>query len=89
MIIPIPTNPEALGSSAHFQAYADASSRIDLVANAGAPCRRIRAQTSGTLVVKRASDGATITLNLLSGETQEAQALSIESGTALGLTVYW
>lgn len=89
MPAPVPQNPEALGASAHFVTYADASSPRDLVAEGKAPCRRIRVAGAGTLVVKRASDSALVTLTFLAGETMEVQANTIDSGTATGIVVFW
>lgn len=89
MPAPAPTNPDALGTSAHFITYADAATPRDLVAEGKAPCRRIRIETAGTLVVKRASDGTAITLTFKAGETMDVSALSIDSGSALIITVFW
>jgi hypothetical protein len=89
MPAPIPQNPDALGTSAHFAAYADASAPIDIVAEGRSNCRRIRVGGEGTLVVKRASDGAQVTLTFLAGETMEVSARSIDSGSATNIVVFW
>lgn len=85
----IPSNPDALGTSSYFVTYAGAIAAHDLVAEGLAPCRRIRANVAGTVVVKRAHDKASVTLNFLAGETQDVSATDIVSGTATDLTVFW
>jgi hypothetical protein len=92
--MPAPNNldPEVLfDASSHFQTYAGAVADTDLVAEGKAPCRRIRANMAGTLVVKRASDGAAIILNFLAGEFQsvQASALVAAGSTVSGVTVFW
>lgn len=92
MSAPNPTDPEAIfASSAHYVAYPGIVADTDLVAEGKASCRRIRVTTAGNLVVKRASDGASITLAFASGETQEISALALvaTSSTAQGIQVYW
>lgn len=91
MSAPVPTNPDATGTSAHFVVYTGAIADTNLVAEGLAPCRRIRATAAGNLVVKRASDDASIVLPFLAGETQEvsANALVAASSTVVGCTVFW
>lgn len=88
MPAPFPQNPDAL-SSGHFAAYANAAAPINLVAEGLAPCKRIRCSGAGSLVVRRASDNAQVTLNFLAGETMEVSANGIDSGTATGIVVHW
>lgn len=92
--MPSPYNmdPEAIyDASSHFQTYAGAIADTDLVAEGKAPCRRIRANAAGTLVVKRASDKASITLNFLAGETLAVQATDLVAAgsSVVGVTVFW
>ena len=91
MPAPIPTNPDAIGTSAHYAAYPGAVADTNLVTEGLAPCRRIRCTAAGNLVVKRASDNANVTLAFAAGETQEisANALVAASSTATGVQVYW
>lgn len=89
MPAPIPTNPDALGTSFHFATYASAAAPIDCIAEGKSPCRAIRSDVDGTLVVRRASDNTQITLRFKAGETQIAACNGIESGTATNFTVFW
>lgn len=89
MPAPVPQDPERVGSSAHFVAYANAASPIDLAAEGKGPCKRIRVAAAGTLVVKRASDNVAVTLTFLAGESMDVQANTIDSGTATGIVVFW
>lgn len=92
MAAPTTQNPAGIGASAHFVAYAGAVADTDLVAEGGgAACRRIRCTGAGNLVVRRASDGALVTVPFLAGETQEisANALVAASSTATGVVAYW
>lgn len=88
---PINANPDTLSSPAHYVAYAGAVADTDLSAEGKGPCRRIRCTVAGNLVVKRASDGANVTVPFAAGETQELQALALvaASSTATGVTVFW
>ena len=92
--MPAPQNldPEAIFyACSHFQTYAGAVADTDLVAEGKAPCRRIRANAAGTLVVKRMSDNALVTLNFIVGESQDvmASALVAAGSTVTGVTVFW
>lgn len=89
---PMNLDPEAIYyASAHYQTYAGAVADTDLVAEGKAPCRRIRAKVAGTLVVKRMSDNALVTLNFLAGEQQDvmASALVAAGTTVTDITVLW
>lgn len=91
MPAPNPQRVDSLTTSAHFVAYTGAVADTDLTAEGLAPCRRIRCEVAGNLVVKRASDGASIILPFKAGETQEisASALVASSSTVTGVTVFW
>lgn len=88
---PITPNPESLSSPFHFVAYPGPVANTNLATEGLMPCRRIRCSVAGDLVVKRASDGASVTLPFAAGETMEIQALELVAAgsTAEGLTVFW
>ena len=92
--MPAPQNmdPEVVfDASSHFVTYAGAVVDTDLVAEGKAPCRRIRANAAGALVVKRASDKALVTLNFLAGESMAVQVTDLVAAgtTVVGVTVFW
>ncbi len=89
---PNATNPTSLGSSSHFVTYAGAVVDTNLATEGGGQaCRRIRANTAGSLVVTRESDGAQVTMNLLAGETVDicARSLVAAGSSATGITVFF
>lgn len=91
MPAPGPLDADSLKTPAHFATYAGAVADTDLTAEGLAPCRWIRAKVAGTLVVKRASDGASVTLNFTAGETQFVSALALVAAgsSATDITVFW
>lgn len=89
---PMNLDPEAIYyACSHFQTYPGAVVDTDLVAEGKTACRRIRCNTAGTLVVKRMSDNALVTLNFIIGEQQDvmANALVAAGSSATGITVCW
>lgn len=91
MASPIPANVDSDATSQHYVSYSGAVVDTDLVAEGNGPCRRIRCNAAGSLVVKRASDNTNVTLQFLAGETQSAaaNALVASGSTAAGVTVYF
>lgn len=91
MPAPIPQDSESLGTSRHFVFYPGAVVDEDLVAEGLAPCRRIRAGGAGDLVVRRASDGALVTLTFKAGEVQKVSCTALigTGSTATDVSVFW
>ncbi len=91
MTSPNNQDPDSLKSSSHFVAYTGAVADTDLVLEGKAPCRAIRAIVGGFVVVKRASDKASVILPIAAGETLQVCATDLvsASSTATGITVYW
>ena len=92
-----------LSSSSFCQQFTMAVADFDLQAlsaflspnatPAGVPCRRIKLNSSGTIQVVRAKDGATVTLtSRVTGEIEDIACTKVlAAGTTNGLifTVYW
>ena len=83
-------SPDSIASSPYYDVFTVASApTLNTIAAADKqPCRWIRANEAGTLIVTRLN-GTSVTLNFLAGETQLIQALAITGGTVTSVQVYW
>lgn len=83
----------AMRSSPHFKRYTSFASPVDISPTgdgAGYNCKRMRFETAGTVTVLRASDLASITLNVKDGEYMDLDATQISSvATVSAITVFW
>lgn len=74
--------PDSIASSGYFEVFAslaDAEAGVD----AAGIVRRVRCETDGTLVVKRACDGTEVALPFKAGETQDVLIVGIvETGSS-------
>lgn len=85
--------PESISSSGRVKSYAlvgALGADVDLIADGGQVCRRIRVGQAGNLTVQdREGDDVTIP-SMLAGETIEINARTIRAtSTAQKLTVMW
>jgi hypothetical protein len=78
---------DSLSSSEFYGPYTVAGAPNMLTINGG-PCRRIRANETGTLIVTR-TDGTSVTLNYLAGESKNIKANAVTGGTVTNIEVYW
>jgi hypothetical protein len=82
-----------LRSSPHFDRYTSLGSPIDLTTQTGyvgKPCRAIRAETNGTITLKRASDLTSKTLTFYDGETKTIAVTEITSVSGVtAVEVFW
>lgn len=83
--------PDSLGSGTTTMTYASFASNIDLVAEKGGPCRRIRVGSTGNLALRYADKSTDTIIGLTAGENLDVQAAAILSAgtTITSCTVFW
>lgn len=88
MGLPIYDN-DSVSSSSQYALWTGAD--MDLVAAGGSACRWVRATIAGAIALVKPSDGTTVIINFIAGETQYicATKILLSGTTATGISIYW
>lgn len=75
-------------SASDWKDYANPSAQVDLIADGGKPCRRIRPLGTGTLVAKNKA-GTSRTIAVTENVDEDIEAITVEAATDIAFRAYW